>query len=451
MTSTLPLGGALSPSYDLDGIATPNVAAFTLTGGQTRTDVDFGYKVNGCAIAAALDATYGPSSGGQAFWFPGIVTDLVFTPNPGSFVVNSDYTARLTGTLHSVSDPTKSFTVDVTFSGLTTTVGSGSPKKELKSTAYSENGGPINTATWYYFTSYTGTLTGAGSYAGAVISIHNTGPAFQVGFGANGKNINFGGSGWFLWTVTHQPTTGSSFQTTGQGDINIDLDDCGTLGSVGNRVWTDTNGNGVQDSGEAGLNNVTVQLLDSNGLAIASAITSGDGNYTFGGLVAGTYTVKIVTSTLPGGFGPTYDLDGVATASKATFTLASGANRTDVDFGYRPSLTVGDRVWKDANANGLQDSGEVGISGVTVQLLNSGGTVIATTTTNSSGNYSFGGLAAGTYTVKIVASSVGTNAPRPSTSTASRPPTRPPSTLRSAGRTSTSGTTAGASLRAGNS
>ena len=406
VTSTLPLGGALSPSYDLDGIATPNVAAFTVTGGQTRTDVDFGYKVNGCALAAALDATYGPSSGGQAFWFPGIVTDLVFTPNPGSFVVNSDYTAHLTGTLHSVSDPTKSFPVDVTFSGLTTAIGSGSPKKELKSTAYSENGGPINTASWYYFTSYTGTLTGAGSYAGAVVTIHNTGPAFQVGFGANGKNLNFGGSGWFLWTVTHQPTSGTSFQTTGQGDINIDLDDCGTLGSVGDRIWSDTNGNGVQDSGEAGINGVTVQLLDSTGLAIASTITSGDGNYSFGGLTAGTYSVKIVTSTLPAGLAATYDLDGVSTAGKATFALTAGQSRTDVDFGYRGSLTIGDKVWNDTNSNGHLDSGEAGISGVTVQLLNSSGTVIATTTTNSSGSYSFGNLAAGTYTVKIVTSTL---------------------------------------------
>ncbi|HEY0514519.1 MAG TPA: SdrD B-like domain-containing protein [Thermoanaerobaculia bacterium] len=400
----LPAG--LMPTYDLDGVATPSFATFTLATGQVRTDVDFGYKINGCAIPAALDSVYGPSSGGQAFWFPGIVTDLVFTPNPGGFVINGDGTAHLTGSVRSVSDPTKGFTVDVQFSGFTTTAPSGSPKKELQSSAYSENGGPVNTATFAYFTAYTGTLTGTGSYAGAVITISRTGPAFQIGVGANGKNINFGGSGWFLWTVTSQPTSGNNLQTTGQGDINIDLDDCGTLGSVGDRVWYDTNGNGVQDSGETGMNGVTVQLLDSNGNALASAITAGDGNYTFGGRPAGTYSVKVVTTTLPAGVAPTYDLDGVATASKATFTLAAGANRTDVDFGYRGSLSIGDRVWNDANANGVQDSGEAGTNGVTVQLLNSSGTVIATTTTSGNGNYTFANLTAGTYTVKIVTSTL---------------------------------------------
>jgi hypothetical protein len=64
------------------------------------------------------------------------------------------------------------------------------------------------------------------------------------------------------------------------------------------------------------------------------------------------------------------------------------------------SGSIGDRVWWDGNNNGLQDASETGgISGVTVQLRNSANTVIATQTTNASGNYLFTGLSAGTYTV----------------------------------------------------
>ncbi len=407
-------------------MATASFASFTLAAGQNRTDVDFGYKINGCAEGAPLDTTYGPTTGGQAFWFPGIVTDLVFTPNPGSFVANGDGTARLTGTLRSVSDPTKSFTVDVSFSGLTNVAPSGSPKKELQSSAYSENGGPINTATWSYYTAFTGTLTGTGSYAGAVITIARTGPAFQIGVGADGKNLHYGGSGWFLWTVTHQPTVGTSFTTTGQGDIDIDLDDCSTLGSVGDRVWLDTNGNGVQDSGEAGINGVTVQILDNNGVAFASAVTAGDGNYTFDGLPAGTYSVKVTTTALPAGVTPSYDLDGVATANKATFTLAAAQDRTDVDFGYKNAGSIGDRVWLDTNGNGTQDSGEAGINGVTVQLVNSGGTVIATTTTSGT-QLHVQQPVAGTYTVKVVASSIPGGAAQTYDLDGLRRPTRPPS------------------------
>ena len=72
--------------------------------------------------------------------------------------------------------------------------------------------------------------------------------------------------------------------------------------------------------------------------------------------------------------------------------------------------TIGDRVWFDNNANGIQDAGEIGISGVTVKLRNSSGTVISTTTTNSSGNYLFSSVPApANYSVEFPLSiSVGT-------------------------------------------
>jgi hypothetical protein len=107
-------------------------------------------------------------------------------------------------------------------------------------------------------------------------------------------------------------------------------------GSIGDRVWKDSDADGVQDSGEAGLNGVTVQLLNSGGTVLATQTTSGNGNYLFSGLAAGTYKVKVVSSTLPSGYVQTYDLDGTSTAHTATATLAVGQNRTDVDFGYRP-------------------------------------------------------------------------------------------------------------------
>ncbi|MBL7727333.1 MAG: hypothetical protein JNM68_06605, partial [Dinghuibacter sp.] len=67
--------------------------------------------------------------------------------------------------------------------------------------------------------------------------------------------------------------------------------------------------------------------------------------------------------------------------------------------------SIGDRVWFDADGDGIQDATETGgLTGITVQLKNSAGTVIATTTTNGSGNYLFSGLAAGTYRVAFPAS-----------------------------------------------
>jgi hypothetical protein len=61
-------------------------------------------------------------------------------------------------------------------------------------------------------------------------------------------------------------------------------------------------------------------------------------------------------------------------------------------------MSLGNLVWEDLNDNGLVDSGEPGISGVTVRLLAPNGTtVIKTTTTNGSGQYVFTGLFAGDY------------------------------------------------------
>ena len=63
------------------------------------------------------------------------------------------------------------------------------------------------------------------------------------------------------------------------------------------------------------------------------------------------------------------------------------------------NVIIGDRVWLDANGNGIQDASESGIAGVTVKLRNASGTVIATTTTDINGNYHFTGLPTGTYSV----------------------------------------------------
>lgn len=67
--------------------------------------------------------------------------------------------------------------------------------------------------------------------------------------------------------------------------------------------------------------------------------------------------------------------------------------------------TLGDRVWKDKNKNGVQDDGEYGIKDVKVQLYNCNGQLIAATYTNYYGNYSFSNVYPGKYKVKFFAPS----------------------------------------------
>ena len=54
-----------------------------------------------------------------------------------------------------------------------------------------------------------------------------------------------------------------------------------------------------------------------------------------------------------------------------------------------PPIEIGNLVWSDLDNDGIQDADEPGIVGVSVQLLDDQGTVIATTTTNGQGNYYF--------------------------------------------------------------
>jgi hypothetical protein len=203
--------------------------------------------INLCVHKATIGQLCAPNASNplnHAMWLPGIGTDFDFIPTPGSFVTYPDGTAKLTGTLRSQSSTTKGFTVVVNLSGYKATAPSGSPKKELQPCAYIENGGPIDSSKWIYFTSFTATLTGVDTYAGAIINLTQYGPAFQIGLGANGKNFNYGASSWFNWTVVHQPTSCAAFTVTGQGDFNLDFYNCGQFTTFTQGGWgSPPNGN----------------------------------------------------------------------------------------------------------------------------------------------------------------------------------------------------------------
>lgn len=188
--------------------------------------------------------------------------------------------------------------------------------------------------------------------------------------------------------------------------------------AIGDRVWLDENADGVQDAGEAGLANVTVSLLDTNNAVLATTVTDTRGGYRFPGLTPGTYTVRVETNTLAEGLAANTTFDPDATTNhQTTVTLTSGQENDTADFGYdwasrnevvnnTGTGAIGDRVWIDANGNGLQDAGEPGMGGVSVALLSdsNGDGVLDTTNTTvtaADGSYVFDGLAAGPYVVLV--------------------------------------------------
>lgn len=182
--------------------------------------------------------------------------------------------------------------------------------------------------------------------------------------------------------------------------------------AVGNFVWEDLNGNGVQDAGEPGIPSVPVEVY-YNGALHDTGQTDAGGFYAFtegtasDAVCDGTIVVRLstpagFTTTLIGqGGDPATDSNDPAGAP-AALDPVTGEDNT-LDFGFvrldRCESSIGNFVWNDANGNGIQDAGEVGLPGTAVTL--SGGAT-NTTSTGSGGVYLFGGLCAGTYQVCAV-------------------------------------------------
>lgn len=175
---------------------------------------------------------------------------------------------------------------------------------------------------------------------------------------------------------------------------------------VGDAVFEDRNVNGVQDTGEPGVNNVLVRLLDAGGAVTATTRTDAQGYYAFP-VSAGTWTVLVDPINWAAG-GPLAGMSATTPTSLTDTVTDRNLLRYDFGFASRPlGLNVlGDRVWEDLNANGIQDPGEPGLSAQTVELyrLVAGAWErVSTTTTYGNGEYHFDALPDGTYAVQFYA------------------------------------------------
>lgn len=188
-------------------------------------------------------------------------------------------------------------------------------------------------------------------------------------------------------------------------------------GSIGDRVWFDFDGDGIQDPEDVGLQGYGVELVDGFG-NLSTDVTAADGSYRFDNLAAGAYFVQMDLTQLPAGFVPTACQVGGDPAVDsnclpAVVILATSTSRDDsVDFGFRAtscSGAIGDRVWDDQDQDGIQDAGEPGLAGVKVTLRDSQGVDVGVTTTDANGNYAFFGRCADSYTVGVDESTLPAN------------------------------------------
>ncbi|PTK50695.1 hypothetical protein BUZ61_15080, partial [Staphylococcus nepalensis] len=168
------------------------------------------------------------------------------------------------------------------------------------------------------------------------------------------------------------------------------------------------NKDGIQNLNEVGIAGVTVTLTKPDGTKVTT-VTDEKGKYKFTDLENGEYQVDFET---PEGYKSTLIEQGNSRALDSEGTSATVKIHTSDDYTidsrfYKPTVeptpvpatyNLGDYVWEDSNKDGIQNSNEVGIAGVTVTLTKPDGTKV-TTVTDEKGKYKFTDLENGEYQV----------------------------------------------------
>jgi len=219
------------------------------------------------------------------------------------------------------------------------------------------------------------------------------------------------------------PATGDTAAFTVQSNTSYPNNDAGMYkASLGDFVWEDTDADGVQDAGEPGIPGVTVKLYLDNGDAIpgpgdtvvATTLTDANGRYYFAELDHGSYYVSVTIpsgyyATLQGAAASNLDSDIGADGCTHVFNLAVGQTDSTIDAGLFRAAAIGDKIWQDMDADGVQDAGEPGISGATVHITDSvGGAVTDVSgnpldafTADANGHYLITGLRPGSYKLQF--------------------------------------------------
>lgn len=197
-------------------------------------------------------------------------------------------------------------------------------------------------------------------------------------------------------------------------EIIVDLS--GTASASGRYFFEDHN-SGIFDPTDQPVAGAFVYLTEAaTGTIVSTAVTDLSGTYRFHGLTPGTeYQIQFEAPTTLGsaflsfGFSNanvgsddsqdsdvvTVDAEGLGRTATFVAVEASAISHLDAAiYNANPAQITG-RYFIDANGDGLHNSDESGVAGAMVELLDtSTGRIIASTTTDASGDYSFTGLTA---------------------------------------------------------
>jgi large repetitive protein len=270
---------------------------------------------------------------------------------PGNYTVQAARTNYVTGTANVSATAGTSISANIALAPQPSTI-SGNVS----------SGGPINNATVQLLNN-SGTLVDSTvTNAGGNYSFFNVIPGiYNVSVMASGFQSQ-------LKSVTTEPNQASV--------VNFTL--VANPGSISGTVRDTTDNTPIPIA--------NVELLDTNGIPIANTTTNGSGQYSFDNLAPGNYQVR--------SFATNYSTTTVSAA------VTAGNNTvTNIFLEPNPGLIQGTVV----------DGATLGaIAGASVQAVNSQNVIVANTTTNGSGQYSFDSLLPGSYSLIFTADGYGT-------------------------------------------
>jgi hypothetical protein len=365
------------------------------------------------------------------YWLPisyqkwNLPTDIAFDGNDmllGIREGRSDVTTNVTGTgdlLRACLSGPWSWTLEANGTcGATTTAGSGNTEGPAGGEYYYQDGGEFLEAAL-------GSIANIAGFPDMAATTYDSFALYEGNVSWFDHSTGTRTKAWTAYERANEPNTLG--KQSGLGDLEA-LCDRAPI-EIGDRLWNDADGDGLQDPNELGIANVTLMLFAADGVTVAGrAVTDANGYYVFGGanntnLTSGfeltpntNYSIQLdmADPDLPTGYAVTKRVNAPATidansdanpaGTVSVRTGDVGSNIHTFDIGLHPLHSLGNRVWRDSNSDGLRTDDEPVAGGVAISLFDSLGTLVGQTTTDASGYYRFDRLGAGSYVVRVDAS-----------------------------------------------
>ncbi|MEM9218061.1 MAG: SdrD B-like domain-containing protein, partial [Cyanobacteria bacterium P01_F01_bin.150] len=202
-------------------------------------------------------------------------------------------------------------------------------------------------------------------------------------------------------------TLDNNLQTLSSVDAGLLFPD-----SIGGRVWSDLNFNGVRDGNEPGLGGVLVALNGPYDTLFTT--TDESGSYEFSSIWPQDYYQVTIDPDLSdpyvvgntdcftlqnAGDNDQRDSDVDDNGSLDIWQAQPGEAIAPIDAGMIALPTIQGRVWDDLDGDGLQGDNEPGVGGVIVTLTDNYGDLVTTTT--SDGFYAFENVEFGSAQIQV--------------------------------------------------